>query len=74
MSRRFGGLMASISRNNGNDKFPVSFVTVSNKSYLFLVVFLKQRPVDEIHIFRQTSLSNQERITTYRSQLKLFLL
>ena len=65
MSRRFGGLMASISRNNGNDKFPVSFVTVSNKSYLFLVVFLKQRPVDEIHIFRQTSLSNQERITTY---------
>ena len=41
--------MASISRN-GNDKFPVSFVTVSNKSYLFLVVFLKQRPVDEIHI------------------------
>ena len=36
-----------------------------NKSYLFLVVFLKQRPVDEIHIFRQTSLSNQERITTY---------
>ena len=46
MSRRFGGLMVSISRNNGNDKFPVSFVTVSNKSYLFLVVFLKQRPVD----------------------------
>ena len=65
MSRRFGGLMASISRNNGNVKFPVSFVTVSNKSYLFLVVFLKQRPVDEIHIFRQISLSNQERITTY---------
>ena len=64
MSRRFGGLMASISRN-GNDKFPVSFVTVSNKSYLFLVVFLKQRPVDEIHIFRPTSLSNQEKTSFF---------
>jgi len=71
MSRRFGGLMASLSRN-GNNKFPVSFATVSNKSYLLLGVFLKRRPLDEVNIVRQTSLSNQERITTYRWQWKLF--
>lgn len=50
MSRRFGGLMASLSRN-GNNKFPVSFATVLNKSYLLLGVFLKRRPLDEVNIF-----------------------
>ena len=42
MFRRFGGLMTSLSRN-GHHKFPVPFATVSNKSYLLLGVFLKQR-------------------------------
>ena len=72
MFRRFDGLMTSLSRN-GSNKFPVSFATVSNKFYLLLGVFLKQHPLDEIHIFRQTSLPNQERITTYLWQLKLLL-
>ena len=74
MSRRFGGFIASLSRNGNNNFLSPSPPFQTNQSHLLLGVFLKQHPLDEIHIFRQTSLSNQERITTYRSQLKLFLL